>query len=195
MDLWLLLSGFLREGKHTVGVFAELGDQSKPLHCPSPSCSTDDPTLVELLSVPLQGLANMLWAFAKLGKPVPRLCSAAGAEVTRRLSAFSLRDLSQILWAFAKLEHRGSPAAVTIMADHTAAILRDDGEAAALCLECLLWRCLQTLDERQGADMLCPAVWGVSWHSLMGSSVCWDVVSGNTATLEQCPCSARELNG
>ena len=77
----------------------------------------------------------MLWAFAKLGKPVPRFCSAAAAEVVRRMSAFSLRDLSQILWAFAKLEHRGSAAAVTAMADHTAAVLRDDGEDASHFLE------------------------------------------------------------
>ena len=90
----------------------------------------------------LQGLANMLWAFAKLGKPVPRFCSAAAVEVVRRMSAFSLRDLSQILWAFAKLEHRGSAAAVSAMAEHTAAILRADGEAANFVLKStcgLIW--------------------------------------------------------
>ena len=77
----------------------------------------------------------MLWAFAKLGKPVPRFCSAVAAEVVRRMSSFSLRDLSQILWAFAKLEHRSSAAAVTAMADHTAAILREDGGAATFLLK------------------------------------------------------------
>ena len=81
----------------------------------------------------LQGLANTLWAFAKLGEPAPRFCGAAAAEVVRRLGAFSLRDLSQILWALAKLEHWGSASAVSAMADHTAAILRDEGEAAACC--------------------------------------------------------------
>ena len=114
--------------------------------------------LIELLCDWLQGLANTLWAFAKLGKPVPLFCGAAAAEVMRRLSAFSLRDLSQILWAFAKLEHRGSAAAVSIMADHTAAILRDDGEAPAPCPEHALWRCLQTLATGRLDDMLCPAV-------------------------------------
>ena len=87
---------------------------------------------------PVQGLANTLWAFAKLEQPAPRFCSAAAAEVARRLASFSLRDLSQILWAFAKLEHRHSPAAVSLIADHTAATLAAEGGflLSAPCLYC-----------------------------------------------------------
>lgn len=76
---------------------------------------------------PIQGLANTLWAFAKLEQPAPRFCRAAAAEVGRRLASFSLRDLSQILWSFAKLEYRHSPAAVSLIADHTAGILAAEG--------------------------------------------------------------------
>ena len=77
--------------------------------------------------LPVQGVANTLWAFAKLEQPAPRFCRAAAAEVAQRLASFSLRDLSQILWSFAKLEHRHSPAAVSLIADHTAAILTAEG--------------------------------------------------------------------
>ena len=76
---------------------------------------------------PIQGLANTLWAFAKLEQPAPRFCRAAAAELGRRLGSFSLRDLSQILWAFAKLEHRQSAAVVSLIADHTAAVLTAEG--------------------------------------------------------------------
>ena len=75
----------------------------------------------------VQGLANTLWAFAKLKQPAPRLCEAAAAEILRRLSDFSLRDLSQILWAFAKMGHKGSPKAVAAMAEHTAAVVKAKG--------------------------------------------------------------------
>ncbi len=73
----------------------------------------------------------MLWAFAKLEKRVPRFCEAVASEVVRRLSSFGLRDLSQILWALAKLEHRRSSAAVSAIADRSAAILKAEGEAGA----------------------------------------------------------------
>lgn len=93
----------------------------------------------------MQGLANMLWAFAKLEQPAPALCEAAASEVVRRLHSFSLRDLSQILWAFAKLEHRRSPQAVSAIADHTAAILREEGSNPVTSLAQLVLRigCLQ----------------------------------------------------
>jgi len=70
----------------------------------------------------------MLWAFAKLEKRVPHFCEAAASKVVRRLSNFGLRDLSQILWALAKLEHRRSSAAVSAIANHSAAILKAEGD-------------------------------------------------------------------
>lgn len=81
----------------------------------------------------MQGLANTLWAFAKLRQPAPRLCEAAAAEVLRRRSDFSAHDLSQMLWAFAKMGHKESPEAVSAMAEHTAAIMKAKGATAALC--------------------------------------------------------------
>ena len=86
------------------------------------------PTFADALQgTAVQGLANTLWAFAKLKQPAPRLCEAAAAEILRRLSDFSLRDLSQILWAFAKMGHKGSPKAVAAMANHTAAVMKAKG--------------------------------------------------------------------
>ena len=95
--------------------------------------------------LPVQGLANTLWAFAKLEQPAPRFCRAAAAEVARRLASFSLRDLSQILWSFAKLEHRHTPAAVSLIAAHTAATLTAEGgfQLPAWCPCCCSACCLQ----------------------------------------------------
>ena len=75
----------------------------------------------------LQGLSNVLWAFAKLEVRAPKLLKAAGAEIVRRVDSFSSRDMAEALWAFAKLDHTGSPEAVQALINRMEHILRSGG--------------------------------------------------------------------
>jgi very-short-patch-repair endonuclease len=52
-----------------------------------------------------QGIANMLWAFAKLDlTPSAKLLAAATLAVTKSINNFKPQDIANMLWAFAKLD-------------------------------------------------------------------------------------------
>lgn len=75
----------------------------------------------------LQGLSNILWAFAKLEVRAAKLLEAAGTEIVGRIDSFSSRDMAEALWAFAKLDHTGSPDAVQALVSRMEHILRSGG--------------------------------------------------------------------
>ena len=85
----------------------------------------------------MQGLSNLLWAFAKLEQPVPDLLDRAAAEVIRRIDDFNVRDMSEVIWAFAKLEHPNTTALVEALAARTAQIMNSGGELLKEVLNCL----------------------------------------------------------
>ncbi len=83
---------------------------------------------VTLALAGVQGLSNILWAFAKLERPVPALLGRAAAEVIRQINDFNVRDMSEVLWAFAKLEHLNCAGLAEAVAARTAHIMNTGGE-------------------------------------------------------------------
>jgi len=50
-----------------------------------------------------QGLANIAWAYSKLGMRNKELMEAIAAESIKKITDFDPQNLSNMAWAFAKL--------------------------------------------------------------------------------------------
>ncbi len=86
------------------------------------------------MGVVVQGLSNILWAYARLGAAAPDLAAAAGWEVPARVAEFKPRDAAELLWAFAKMGHTGSPGAVEALARHMAGVFASRGACTCTSL-------------------------------------------------------------
>ena len=51
-----------------------------------------------------QDLANIAWAFAKVGQSNATVFTALAEETRRRMCEFSAQDLASMAWAFAKAD-------------------------------------------------------------------------------------------
>lgn len=76
----------------------------------------------------MQGLAQTVWSYGKLGVPAPHLLKAAVKAATTPNSGWKMRDLVDMLWGCARLNHTEPPEAFAALSTQLCIMLKDAGE-------------------------------------------------------------------
>mmetsp|Transcript_31766 Transcript_31766/g.79568 ORF Transcript_31766/g.79568 Transcript_31766/m.79568 type:complete len:807 (-) Transcript_31766:102-2522(-) len=102
-----------------------------------------DAVLARLNEMGPPQLADIVWAYGRMGHHPGLLLEAVNGKAVEQMAAFRLADISKVMWAYARLGHLPSElfdaiAAVMISSEKWKAVLTD---GSAIALSNMVWAC------------------------------------------------------
>ena len=97
---------------------------------PAQARIVDSKNVCSLMKAYMQGLAQTVWSYGKLGQPAPRLMTlaVAAAAAASGDGLWNMRDIVDLLWGCARLGHMQPFEAFQTLSDQICAILNASGD-------------------------------------------------------------------